>query len=285
VELSTGFDASPIPPDPRFVAQTSMKFGADAINYYKRHLGDYAKNTRTLTTYEHGVYNLVLDLYYTDEKPVTTEDAYAICRAESAKDRAHVDRVLVKFFRPEGDAWRHERADEEIAKYLEKSEKNKAIGSLGGKQKAKRNASETLGESPEECLANDTPSHKPVVKQEQELPATPGAPQPVEPDPIFGVGLDFLKRKGVPEKSARSFLGLLRKELHDDLTVAQLLVEAETQDITNPQAWLAAAAKSRKMGGSHANGSSRGNESAAERAARKAAEGDQRDRDAGLFGR
>lgn len=144
------------------------------MNYYKRHLGDYAKNTRTLTTYEHGVYNLVLDLYYTDEAPVSPEDAYAICRAESAKDRSSVDRVLVKFFIQDGGLWRHQRADEEIAKYREKSEKNKAIGSLGGKQKAKRIPSETLSESPEECLANYNPSHKPLaISQEKETPVVP----------------------------------------------------------------------------------------------------------------
>lgn len=135
------------------------------MNYYKRHLGDYAKNTRTLTTYEHGVYNLVLDLYYTDESPVSTEDAYAVCRADSAKEKASVDRVLSKFFRLDGDVWQHDRVNEEIEKYQEKAEKNRAIGSLGGKQKAKRNASETL----EKRLANDTPSHKPLaISQEKE---------------------------------------------------------------------------------------------------------------------
>ncbi|MBS1834260.1 MAG: DUF1376 domain-containing protein [Acidobacteria bacterium] len=133
------------------------------MNYYKRHLGDYAKNTRTLSTYEHGVYNLVLDLYYTDESPVSTEDAYAVCRADSAKDRASVDRVLSKFFTQDGAVWHHGRVDEEIAKYREKAEKNRGFASLGGKQKAKRNASETLSETPENRLANDTPSHKPIA--------------------------------------------------------------------------------------------------------------------------
>lgn len=65
-------------------------------------------------------------------------------------------------------------------------------------------------------------------------------------DPIWGTGLDFLKRKGLREPPARAFLGLLRKELHDDLTVAELLGEAERQDVSNPQAWLSAAAKARK---------------------------------------
>lgn len=80
----------------------------------------------------------------------------------------------------------------------------------------------------------------------------PTATPPPEPDPIFGTGLEFLCRKGVPERTARSFLGLLRKELRDDLTVAELLGEAETQDVSQPQAWLTKAAKQRKEN-PHAN--------------------------------
>lgn len=155
------------------------------MNYYKRHLGDYAKNTRTLTTYEHGVYNLVLDLYYTDESPVSSEDAYAVCRAESAKDRASVDRVLMKFFSLDDGAWRHARADEEIQKYLDKAAKNRVIGSMGGKQNAKRIASETLSDSLQERLANDTPSHKPLASNHKEQDQKKGrASAPALPDGV-----------------------------------------------------------------------------------------------------
>lgn len=92
-----------------------------------------------------------------------------------------------------------------------------------------------------------SPSPSPLPKS---IPTTSG-PQPVselpiEPDPIFGTGLDFLKRKGVPEKQARSFLGLLRKELADDLTVSALLAEADRIDASQPVEWLRAAAKARK---------------------------------------
>lgn len=76
-------------------------------------------------------------------------------------------------------------------------------------------------------------------------PPTAVAPA-TQPDPIFGTGLDFLTRKGVPTKAARSFLGLLRKEVRDDLTVSELLTEAERMDASDPVAWLRAAAKSRR---------------------------------------
>lgn len=58
----------------------------------------------------------------------------------------------------------------------------------------------------------------------------------------------MLVRKGVPEKSARSFLGMLRKSCGDDLAAAALLVRAEADDVSDPVAWLTKAAKATKAG-------------------------------------
>lgn len=84
-------------------------------------------------------------------------------------------------------------------------------------------------------------------------PIQPEAPKPPadvpEPDPIFGVGLAFLLTKGVPKNSARSFLGLFRKECGSDLVASELLTRAEQDDITDPVAWLTRAAKVRKANG------------------------------------
>lgn len=107
--------------------------------------------------------------------------------------------------------------------------------------------SEPLADSLAE-LAESTdvtpPALAPTPIDQKKRTASP-AEEPAA-DPIWGTGLDFLKRKGLREPPARAFLGLLRKELHDDLTVAELLGEAERQDVSNPQAWLSAAAKQRK---------------------------------------
>jgi len=84
---------------------------------------------------------------------------------------------------------------------------------------------------------------------EEELPSTTGEKPAEEPaDPIFGTGLALLVRKGVPERSARSFLGMFRKTCADDLVAAELLVQAEIADVSEPWAWLTKAAKARKAG-------------------------------------
>jgi uncharacterized protein YdaU (DUF1376 family) len=66
-----------------------------------------------------------------------------------------------------------------------------------------------------------------------------GADAPV--DPIWGTGLAFLVRKGVPEKAARSLLGKLKREA-GDIEAGALLAKADTEDITDPIPWLMAAA-------------------------------------------
>jgi hypothetical protein len=81
-------------------------------------------------------------------------------------------------------------------------------------------------------------------EREEYLPKGKGTDAP-DPDPIFGTGLEYLKRCGVPEKGARSFLGKMRKELRDDLVAVELLVKAQQEEVSEPVPWLRAAAKRR----------------------------------------
>lgn len=77
--------------------------------------------------------------------------------------------------------------------------------------------------------------------------STTKASVPTEPpadaaaDPIWGSGLAFLIRKGVSAAHARSLLGKLRKEAGDVRLIA-LLAQADQEDISDPIAWLSAAA-------------------------------------------
>lgn len=92
------------------------------MNFYKRHLGDYAKDTGHLTMLEHGAYTLLLDRYYGTEGPIPAAEAYRVCRARSKEEKAAVDVVLGEFFVLKGDAWHSKRADAEIAENQDQSE-------------------------------------------------------------------------------------------------------------------------------------------------------------------
>lgn len=99
------------------------------MNYYKRHLGDYAKDTRHLSLLEHGAYCLLLDYYYSTEKPIPDDRCERIAGARTEAEIAAVRSVLQEFFTRDGDFWRNKKADEVIAESTSKSAKARASAS------------------------------------------------------------------------------------------------------------------------------------------------------------
>lgn len=100
--------------------------------YHRFYHAEYRDDTRRLTMLEHGAYRLLLDAYYSDEKPFhgtrketgdetreeTREETYRLAGAFTDAERAAVDKVLRLFFTLEADGcWHNARADVEIAKY------------------------------------------------------------------------------------------------------------------------------------------------------------------------
>ena len=113
------------------------------MNYYKRHLGDYARDTGHLTALEHGVYNLLLDWYYVNEKPIPPDKAVKIARGNPEETQS----VLSEYFELTENGWVHHYADREIEKYRAKAAHNRDVGKLGGRP-AKSESCE--GENPKE---------------------------------------------------------------------------------------------------------------------------------------
>lgn len=75
--------------------------------------------------------------------------------------------------------------------------------------------------------------------------AAGAAPVAAPVDPIWGTGLAFLIRRSIPEKQARALLGKLRQAC-GDVETGSLLLQAETDDISDPAPWLMAAASKRR---------------------------------------
>lgn len=103
------------------------------MNYYERHLGDYARDTGHLSLLEHGVYTLLLDRYYASEQGIPSSQAYRFARARTEDERAAVDAVLAEFFKLDGELWIHERVEAEIAKASLRIEAAKVNGRKGGR--------------------------------------------------------------------------------------------------------------------------------------------------------
>jgi uncharacterized protein YdaU (DUF1376 family) len=140
------------------------------MNYYQRHLGDYAKDTGWLTTYQHGVYALLLDWYYANEKPIPLELAYRIVKARSGPERKATDEVLLAFFDlNKAPGFGHNKhADIAIAKYRVKSEVNSLIAQERESTKRARSVAQS-------CDSGE-PSHKPVTNSQERAKAGDACP-------------------------------------------------------------------------------------------------------------
>lgn len=59
------------------------------MNYYTRFPGDYLRDTRRLNLLEHGAYTLLLDeLYSTEQRIPSVEDAMRICQAMTEEEQS-----------------------------------------------------------------------------------------------------------------------------------------------------------------------------------------------------
>jgi uncharacterized protein YdaU (DUF1376 family) len=182
------------------------------MNYYKRHLGDYAAATRHLSILEHGVYTLLLDTYYINEKPLPADERalYRIVGARGDDEREAVGVVLREFFDLREDGWHQPRCDAEIAKRQAQAETNRLVGRRGGRpQKTEtesvseknRNSAGNQGETPisteqnrngseektesvskpnrngTKTEPNRNPSHKPLANNQEKALTSPTPPQ------------------------------------------------------------------------------------------------------------
>jgi uncharacterized protein YdaU (DUF1376 family) len=141
------------------------------VNFYKRHLGDYAKDAGHLSMLEHGAYTLLLDRYYTTEAPIPVADAYRITRARLKDEVAATDAVLREFFTVDGVVYRNKRADAEIGRANAQRDINRETGKRGGRpRKGTEQGTEPepnenrIGFIPE---PNDNPSQTPDSRQKQ----------------------------------------------------------------------------------------------------------------------
>lgn len=94
--------------------------------YYQFNIGDYQSHTSHLSEMEDLAYRRLLDWYYLHETPIPLEINEV---ARQIRMRSHTDciaNVLQEYFDCIADGWVHHRANKEIAKAGDKSEKASA---------------------------------------------------------------------------------------------------------------------------------------------------------------
>ena len=114
--------------------------------YYQFNIGDYQSHTSHLSETEDLVYRRLLDWYYLHEIPIPLDEAEVSRQIRMRSHTESIAIVLQEYFERTYDGWIHHRANKEIAKAGDKSEKAKASANARwGKKDA--NALPTQSES------------------------------------------------------------------------------------------------------------------------------------------
>ena len=121
----------------------------DVRQWMPLHIGVYLKNTRRLTTEQHGAYLLLIMEYWQQQEPLPDDDDDLASVTGLATERwIEIRPKLERYFIVEGGVWRHERIDREIEEATKKlKEKSERMQQVRDARAAKRSAQETSKEA------------------------------------------------------------------------------------------------------------------------------------------
>jgi uncharacterized protein YdaU (DUF1376 family) len=96
------------------------------MHYYQFNIGDYQSHTSHLSDIEDLVYRRLLDWYYLHECPIPLDESEVSRQIRMRSHTESIAIVLQEYFERTDNGWIHHRANKEIAKADEKSEKASA---------------------------------------------------------------------------------------------------------------------------------------------------------------
>lgn len=205
------------------------------------HVADYLKDTRHLSTVEHGAYLLMLMNAWTAGGTLPTDERrLARIAGLDADQWAESGEVLLAFFTLDGGAYRHKRIDAELVRAGRLIEQKRAAGKASAEARARRtegngrcNGRSTGVERANQRRGNQSQSQCSVSKDT-------GAEAPRDPvKELIDEGVALLTKDGSSQSSARSFIGKCRKQSGDQLVRAAFR-DAERLNVAEPKAWIAA---------------------------------------------
>ena len=141
------------------------------MHYYQFNIGDYQSHTAHLTDIEDLAYRRLLDWYYLHELPIPLDLTES---ARQIRMRSHSDciaSVLREYFERTDDGWIHHRANKEMAKVGEKSEKAAASAKARWDKPKDANALRTQSEG--NATHNTEPITQDTVHKTQKKTVAP----------------------------------------------------------------------------------------------------------------
>lgn len=160
------------------------------MNFFKLYVGDYLRDTGTLTLAQHGAYLLMLLEAYATEKPLPTgKELHRLLRADSKSERDAIDSVAARFWSLSDGGLVNDRAIKEFARAGEVSDTNRAIAlAREAKKREQREHEQSTKRAPgvprneHAKSTNQTPDTR-QEKPEAIASSSPGATRPAERTP------------------------------------------------------------------------------------------------------
>lgn len=106
------------------------------MHYYQFNIADYIKDAWHLNAIEHGIYRLLIDWYYLEEKQIPAETQVVMRRLRlGLEDERFLVNVLRDFFILTENGYYHTRIELELERYKTQFAKNRVNGKQGGRPK------------------------------------------------------------------------------------------------------------------------------------------------------
>lgn len=157
------------------------------MNYIKLYIGDYLRDTGTLTLAQHGAYALMLLEHYASEQPLPDgRELHRLLRADSKAEREAIDYVLARFWTRTEAGYINNRASKEFARARDVANTNRDIALAREAKKRAAAEHETSTKRAPSVPRNEhenstTPTPVPNIK-----PPSPSAKPPLCPDGVDG---------------------------------------------------------------------------------------------------
>ncbi|MFA6039869.1 MAG: YdaU family protein [Methylophilus sp.] len=107
------------------------------MHYYQFNIADYRKDTTHLSMLEHGAYRQLIDWHYLDEMPIPkeTEVVFRRLSARTEEEKNAILIVLKEMFLLTKDGYIQPRVVDEVKAYIDKGDRARENGKLGGRPK------------------------------------------------------------------------------------------------------------------------------------------------------
>jgi uncharacterized protein YdaU (DUF1376 family) len=204
--------------------------------YYQHHIGDYRKDTSHLSLLEHGIYRQLLDLYYINEQPLSTDHAITmrlICVRNADESKAY-ENVINDFFQEKEDGFYHKRCEDEIVKFHGKSEKSREAAN----KRWSNNAKDMRSQCGRNADGMPTNNQEPITNNQE----------PIKEHKARAPKYDFVKslvELGADEKSIRDWLEVRKKKraANTESSIDHLVRESAKANISIADAVLICATR------------------------------------------